>query len=94
MTEVAQFLWPLYFLGKSDEIILTKNGLGHILGDFFTNSSGHSAPRSKFVTFSLENLFFNQPPPQKKKIFDDRLKDLPPACLVWLLYGLPSRVTR
>jgi hypothetical protein len=27
--------------GKSYKLILTKNGLGHILDDFFTNSSGH-----------------------------------------------------
>jgi hypothetical protein len=33
ITEVAQCL--------SHVFILTKNGLGHILADFFTNSSGH-----------------------------------------------------
>jgi hypothetical protein len=27
--------------GKSYVLIITKNGLGHILGDFVTNSSGH-----------------------------------------------------
>jgi hypothetical protein len=30
-----------FFRSKSYELILTQNGLGNILGDFFTNSSGH-----------------------------------------------------
>jgi hypothetical protein len=29
-------------MSKSYELILTKNGLGYILGDIFTNSSGHA----------------------------------------------------
>jgi hypothetical protein len=29
--------------GKIDVLVLTKNGMGYILGDFFTNSSGHPA---------------------------------------------------
>jgi hypothetical protein len=33
--------WTTFFHCKSDVLILTKNGLGYILGDFFTNSSGH-----------------------------------------------------
>jgi hypothetical protein len=33
--------WATFFLGKIYVLILTKNGLGYILGDFFTNSSGH-----------------------------------------------------
>jgi hypothetical protein len=31
-----------FFHGKLSILILTKNGLGYILGDFFANSSGHS----------------------------------------------------
>jgi hypothetical protein len=31
------------FFGESCAVILTKNGLGYILGDFFANSSGHPA---------------------------------------------------
>jgi hypothetical protein len=36
--------WAIFgrFLGDF-WAILTKNALGHILGDFFTNSSGHPA---------------------------------------------------
>jgi hypothetical protein len=29
--------------GKSCALILAKNGVGYILGEFFTNSSGHPA---------------------------------------------------
>jgi hypothetical protein len=36
--------------------VLTKNGLGCILGDFFTNSSGH--PGSKEPHFDSEQKFF------------------------------------
>jgi hypothetical protein len=31
----------IFFHGKSYALICQKNGLGNILGDFFTNSSGH-----------------------------------------------------
>jgi hypothetical protein len=30
-----------FFPGKSCVLVLTKIGLGYILGDFYTNSSGH-----------------------------------------------------
>jgi hypothetical protein len=33
--------WATYFHGKSYVFVLAKNGLGYILGDFFTNASGH-----------------------------------------------------
>jgi hypothetical protein len=33
--------WATFFNGKSYALILTKNELGDILGDFLTNSSGH-----------------------------------------------------
>jgi hypothetical protein len=32
-----------FFRGKSCVLILTTNGLGNLLGDIFTNSSGHPA---------------------------------------------------
>jgi hypothetical protein len=32
-----------FFHGKSYKLIWTKNGLGYILCDFFTNASGHPA---------------------------------------------------
>jgi hypothetical protein len=36
-----------FFHGKIYVFILTKNRLGHILGDFFTNTSGHPAPNEQ-----------------------------------------------
>jgi hypothetical protein len=30
-----------FFRGLNFELILAQNGLGYILGEFFTNSSGH-----------------------------------------------------
>jgi hypothetical protein len=30
--------------GKNYELVLAKNGLGYILGNFFANSSGHPVP--------------------------------------------------
>jgi hypothetical protein len=40
---VAQFLGATLFHSTSYVLIWAKQGLGYILGDFFTNSSGHSA---------------------------------------------------
>jgi hypothetical protein len=34
-------LWDYFFQSICPVFILTKNGFGYILGDFFTNSSGH-----------------------------------------------------
>jgi hypothetical protein len=33
--------WAICFQSKSYVLIMAKNGLGYILGDFFKNSSGH-----------------------------------------------------
>jgi hypothetical protein len=44
----SQF-WATFVHGKGYAVILTKNGLGHILGDFFKNSSGHP-DRNQHVT--------------------------------------------
>jgi hypothetical protein len=42
ITKVAQNFGLLrYFHSSGCVLVLTKNGLGHILGYFFTNSSGH-----------------------------------------------------
>jgi hypothetical protein len=38
-----QMLWLHLFTKKSYVQILINNGLGYILGEFFTNSSGHPA---------------------------------------------------
>jgi hypothetical protein len=43
-TELPKIFGQLFSLGKSYVFILTKNGLGDILGDFpEKNSSGHPA---------------------------------------------------
>jgi hypothetical protein len=34
-------IWATYLNGKSYVLIISKNELGDILGDFFTNASGH-----------------------------------------------------
>jgi hypothetical protein len=38
---ISPHCWTTFFLRKRYVIIVTKNGLGHILGEFFRNSSGH-----------------------------------------------------
>jgi hypothetical protein len=37
----SAYFWATLFHGKCYALILTKNGLSYILGDVFTNSSGH-----------------------------------------------------
>jgi hypothetical protein len=44
-----------FFRGKMYSLILIENGLGYILGDFFTNSSGHPA-RHSVVPFEFERF--------------------------------------
>jgi hypothetical protein len=41
ITEICSINWATFFRGANYELILTNNLLGYILGDFFTNSSGH-----------------------------------------------------
>jgi hypothetical protein len=41
ITEVAHIFWP-FFHNYVFALILTKKGWGYILGDFLTNSSGHT----------------------------------------------------
>jgi hypothetical protein len=43
ITELAEIFDLLFFHGKSSVLSLTNNGLGYILGEFYTNSSGHHA---------------------------------------------------
>jgi hypothetical protein len=38
----SPIMWATFLSGKRYEFISKKNGLGYILGDFFTNSSGHT----------------------------------------------------
>jgi hypothetical protein len=44
-----------FFRGKGCVFILTKNGLGCILGDIFSNSSGHPEKDSFQALFSLQS---------------------------------------
>jgi hypothetical protein len=41
ITKVAHIIWVTYFHGDGYALVFTKNGLGYILSDSFTNSSGH-----------------------------------------------------
>jgi hypothetical protein len=47
--EVAQILGfvLLFSHGENNLLIFTKNGLAHILGDFFANASSHPASTPK-----------------------------------------------
>jgi hypothetical protein len=47
MTDKAQIIW-LLLSTKSCALILTRNLLDYILGDFFKNASGHPANGSIF----------------------------------------------
>jgi hypothetical protein len=53
-TQSALF-WVNFFLGKISVLMLTKNGLGPILGEFFKNSSGHPACKQSKGCISLLN---------------------------------------
>jgi hypothetical protein len=41
--------WTSCFHGKSCVLIFTRNGLGYVLGDFFTNASGHPGEEERNV---------------------------------------------
>jgi hypothetical protein len=41
ITEVAQIFGILSYTYSKSYVLILKNGLGNILGGFFTNSSGH-----------------------------------------------------
>jgi hypothetical protein len=43
ITGIAQTFWATLFYSTSCVLIATKDWLGYILCDFFTNSSGHPA---------------------------------------------------
>jgi hypothetical protein len=53
--------------------LLTENWLWQILGDFFTNSSGHPAQNPVETFFSDENGH----PPRREKIFLFQSSDFP-----------------
>jgi hypothetical protein len=41
----------MFFLGKSYALILAKLGLGYVLGNFFTNASGHPGRVARWFLF-------------------------------------------
>jgi hypothetical protein len=49
--------WATFILGKSIALIMTENGLGHILGDYLTNSPGHTDYQSREPKAFLPNSF-------------------------------------
>jgi hypothetical protein len=52
ITEEAEKFWLLFF---QNCVNFSKYGVGYILGDFFTNSSGHPG-QVTFSAFVLRNL--------------------------------------
>jgi hypothetical protein len=62
ITKIAYICGLLFYTEKCYALILTKNGLGFIWGNFFTNLSGHPAhnpklqsPRWQAETITLEH---------------------------------------
>jgi hypothetical protein len=51
----SQNFGATFFYGKSYVIISTKNRFGFIVGDFFTNSSGHPAYILEYL-LGLKNI--------------------------------------
>jgi hypothetical protein len=48
ITVIAKYFWGTFPHGKSYVLFLRKNGLGYMLGYFFTNSSSHPDPQLSF----------------------------------------------
>jgi hypothetical protein len=46
----TQKFWVAFFNGNSNALNLSLNGLGYILGDFFTKSSGYPGWHTIYVT--------------------------------------------
>jgi hypothetical protein len=53
ITEAAKTIWLHFFHGTIYLFILTQNGAGYILGDAYSNSSGHPAqdPEPELLSF-------------------------------------------
>jgi hypothetical protein len=49
------YFFSFFFHGSGYVLILSKNELGYISGDFFTNSSGHLGPNLHFFFFFFRN---------------------------------------
>jgi hypothetical protein len=55
ITIVDQIFGLLLSTNKTCMLIFTKSELGYILGDFFTNSSGHPEIEASFSTNEFAN---------------------------------------
>jgi hypothetical protein len=53
-TELAHILGQLFSTVKAMHVLIGKNKLGYILGDSFTNSSGH--PVSRLYCFTTKSI--------------------------------------
>jgi hypothetical protein len=53
-TQVPHFFGDYFFTGKRDLLISAKNGLGYILGDFFTSSSRANPTAFEFTATTPE----------------------------------------
>jgi hypothetical protein len=53
----------LFSLIQGYALMLVKNGLGHSLGDVFTNSSGHTGSRKKYRLETFFQTSFQSEPP-------------------------------
>jgi hypothetical protein len=54
--KVAQIIYLLFSHVKSYVLIWSNCGLGNILGDFYTNSSGHPALTEEAATAGLKSM--------------------------------------
>jgi hypothetical protein len=61
ITQTTQILWLLFSTVKIMQYFSQKNGLGFILGHFFTNASGHPGAQSnadRKLPFKNSSEFF------------------------------------
>jgi hypothetical protein len=54
-----QKLWATPLEGTRNELILTKNVLGHNFGNFFTSTSGHPAHNQNIWSYAAGSLRFD-----------------------------------
>jgi hypothetical protein len=51
--------WDTLFVVKVMQLFFEKNGSDYILGDFFTNTSGHPAQDLRFVSVNARKAKIN-----------------------------------
>jgi hypothetical protein len=65
-----------FFHGTSCVLIFTRNLLGYILGDFFTNASGHPAPCVDSNLYQMGYLLWRQTRRHEWHAIKARMKNL------------------